>query len=248
MTWFTRLHASWVVAPEHLKKAIDAAQLSFTASHAHKLGWDYPSDVDVIEGQLKALLFRAAGEAGDSTVIEAAKKKFAAFVAGDRDSIPADLRLPVFSIVLKHGGEAEYDAILAEFDHGAKIADQKTSAIAALGAARSPALISRTISMALEPDRIPRIHARTLLSGLNDHPAGIEALLDTVTKRWDDIQRRFTGGLAASGLIVEAMCGGLCTYEHADKLEKFFADKDIKSFRRSVSFGCPPFPCRGILY
>lgn len=57
-------------------------------------------------------------------MIAEARKRFAQFVQGDAAAIDPNLRGTVFSLVLKNGGEKEYDQVVKIYQD-TKVADQK---------------------------------------------------------------------------------------------------------------------------
>jgi len=237
LTWFTSLSSTWIfTSDEKLKAAIRRVQLDFTARQSHELGLAPSKNDDVIDALFKPLLFTAAGCSGNAPSIHTARNMFAKFVDGDRAAIPKDLRAAVFSIVLHADGAAkEYNMVLKEFEKDATTVDERSAAISALGYATSPVLIARTIDLALDVNRMPNTMLQSLLSGLSTHAAGVEALFDTLLNRYDDVAKRFQGGLGSRSRLLPSYCRGLATDKQGDRLEAFFAGKDTKGFVRALT-------------
>lgn len=237
LTWFTSLRSTWMFpSDEKLQAAITRAQLDFTARQTHHLGLAPSKNDDVIDALFKPLLFTAAGISGNAPSIHIARNMFANFVAGDRAAIPKDLRAAVFSIVLHaHGTAKEYDMIFKEYEKDVSTVDERSAAISALGYTTSPALIARTIELALDVNRMPNTMLQSLLSGLSTHAAGVEALFDTLLNRYDDVARRVQGGLGSLSHLLPSFCRGLATDEQGDRLEAFFAGKETKGFERALA-------------
>lgn len=238
IAWFSALSSAWMFSSDKkLKAAVSNVQRRLTAPIAHKLGLGPSKTDDVIDALFKPLLFTAAGLAGDTETIRIARDMFQRFVAGDRAAIPSDLRAAVFSIVLHSNGTCkEYDMILEEYTTNAPTVDERSAALSALGFATSPILVARTIALALDAHRIPSTQLNTLLSGLSTHPAGIEALFDTLLHRYDDVTSRFRGGgLGGLARLLPSYCRGLATDEQGNQLEAFFAGKDTKAYARVLA-------------
>lgn len=113
----------------------------------NRLGWDEQvSDTDDIK-QLRALVIATAANNGNQQTISEAKRRFALENAGTMP-IPIELRTAVFSIVVRYGGEAEYNAIMNEialtndpFEQG-RLRN-------ALTATRIPSLLKRTLEYSI---------------------------------------------------------------------------------------------------
>ncbi|WQF78312.1 Putative peptidase M1, alanine aminopeptidase/leukotriene A4 hydrolase, ERAP1-like protein [Colletotrichum destructivum] len=208
-------------------------QRNIVSSIAHKLGWEFSSSDGHVEQQYKALTFSAAGMSGDEKVVAAAREKFDKFVAGDKTAIHPNIRSSVFSIVLKFGGEKEYDAVL-KYYKTAETADERNSALRTLGQARDPKLRQRTLDLLLNGEvRDQDIYIP--IGSLRSTKGGIEALFDWLQTRWDDIYTKFPAQSSMIGSIVSYCTSGLTKQEQLDQLEKFFAEKEKKGFVRALS-------------
>lgn len=86
----------------------------------------------------------------DDRISSEAARRFSKFQedAADIQSLPSDMRLPVFQIVLKNGGLKEYDAIFAYFDSATDPAERKY-VLGSLGSTRDPKLKMRTLEWAV---------------------------------------------------------------------------------------------------
>lgn len=66
------------------------------------------------------------------SIVDEAKKRFQAYIAGDKSAIHPNLRSAVFRMAIKFGGRAEYDAVKNEWKTTSSI-DGKEIALRALG-------------------------------------------------------------------------------------------------------------------
>jgi puromycin-sensitive aminopeptidase len=96
---------------------------------AEKVGWESsPSDehlTTLLRGILISLLASFAFD--DPSVSKEANDRFGAFLENPNDvaSLPSDMRTPVFKIVLKNGGEKEYEQVKSYFYKADNNAERK---------------------------------------------------------------------------------------------------------------------------
>lgn len=220
------LRAAWMFEDSQTKEALKAFQRSLVSAKAHELGWEFSDNDDHILQQFKALLFGSAGMAEDPRVVQAAHNMFQRFAAGDLRAIHPNIRGSVFTIVLKHGTEKEYNVVLDRF-HNAPNSDEKTTALRCLGAAEDPALIKRTLDLT-STDQVKNQDIYMPLSGLRNHPGGIHARWDWVKSNWDGLYKRLPPALGMLGSVVQICTSSFCTQEQLDDVQAFFKDRDTK--------------------
>jgi aminopeptidase 2 len=135
-----------------------------------KIGWNYDHNEGFLDSLLRTLAITVAGKAGDVAVVEESKKRFQQFLAGQEDAIHPNLRGAIFSIVLQHGGAAEFDNVLKLYRE-TTVADQKVVALAALGSTASDDLLKRALDVSLSEDVRPQdIHY--VLNAVASNPLG----------------------------------------------------------------------------
>lgn len=229
LTRIGTLRAAWLFEDQRVKDALKAFQRSLVSEKAHQVGWQFSPDDDHILQQLKALTFGSAGMSDDPVVVNAAKDMFKRFAEGDRSAIHPNIRGSVFSIVLKNGGEKEYDVILDRF-RNAPTSDEKNTALRTLGAAEDPALIKRTLDLA-SGDEVKNQDIYMPLAGLRGHTNGIEARWEWLKTNWDAIYKRLPPSLGMLGSVVQITTSSFCTEKQLKEVEEFFASKDTKVSR-----------------
>lgn len=229
LTRIGTLRAAWLFEDQRVKDALKAFQRSLVSEKAHQVGWQFSPDDDHILQQLKALTFGSAGMSDDPVVVNAAKDMFKRFAEGDRSAIHPNIRGSVFSIVLKNGGEKEYDVILDRF-RNAPTSDEKNTALRTLGAAEDPALIKRTLDLA-SGDEVKNQDIYMPLAGLRSHTNGIEARWEWLKTNWDAIYKRLPPSLGMLGSVVQITTSSFCTEKQLKEVEEFFASKDTKVSR-----------------
>ncbi|RJE21269.1 Aminopeptidase [Aspergillus sclerotialis] len=232
LTRIGTLRAAWLFEDSQTKDALKTFQRSLVSAKAHEIGWEFSDKDDHILQQFKGLLFGSAGMAEDPTVVQAAHDMFNRFAAGDLSAIHPNIRGSVFTIVLKHGTEKEYNVVLDRF-FNAPTSDEKTTALRCLGAAEDPALIKRTLDLA-SGDQVKNQDIYMPLGGLRNHPAGIEARWTWLKSNWDAIYKRLPPALGMLGTVVQLTTASFCTEEQLKDVQAFFQDKDTKGFDRAV--------------
>ena len=237
LTRIGTLRAAWLFEDSQTKDALKAFQRSLVSAKAHEIGWEFSDKDDHILQQFKGLLFGSAGMAEDPTVVQAARDMFNRFAAGDFSAIHPNIRGSVFTIVLKHGSEKEYNVVLDRF-FNAPTSDEKTTALRCLGAAEDPALVKRTLDLA-SGDQIKSQDIYMPLGGLRNHPTGIDARWNWVKSNWDAIYKRFPPALGMLGTVVQLCTASFCTEEQLKDVQTFFQDKDTKV---SIPSSSPPHP------
>ncbi|RDW81295.1 M1 family metallopeptidase [Aspergillus mulundensis] len=232
LTRIGALRAAWIFEDKQTKDALEAFQRSLVSDKAHTLGWEFSENDGHIIQQFKALLFSAAGSAGDKKIVQAAQDMFQRFAAGDVSAIHPNIRGSVFSIVLKHGGKKEYEVVYDRF-RNAPTSDEKTTALRCLGAAEDPELIQRTLGLALG-DEVKNQDIYMPLGGLRTHAPGIDARWAWVKANWDTLYQRLPPGLGMLGTVVQICTASFCTEAQLKDVQDFFANKDTKGYDRAI--------------
>ncbi len=226
LTRINSVRSTWMFEDEETKAALKRLQLQLCSAKAHELGWKFADDEDHILSQFKSLMFGSAAMAGDEKIVEAANQMFQAFQEGDDNAIHPNLKPAVFALALVHGGEKEYNTILARF-HSAPTADERNTCLRVLGRAKSPELIQRTLGLALSGE-VKMQDVYMPLGGLRAHRQGIEKRWEWMCGVWDELVKRLPpSGTMLSGVV--GMCaGGFTKAEQMKAVEEFFGQRDTK--------------------
>lgn len=227
------IRSAWTFEEEPLKDALKKFQLSLVADKAHSLGWHfYPTDGH-IEQQFKSILFGSAGLAGDEKIKAAAFDMLHKFKAGDRNAIHPNLRSSVYAICLTYGGETEYDIVLNEYQT-AQTSDERNTALRAIGRAKAPELIKRTLKLPLS-DEVKGQDIYLPLGGLRTHKDGVVALWQWMTDNWDELEKKLPPGLSMLGSVVSICTSSFTRDEHVKTIEDFFSKRSTKGFDQSLA-------------
>ncbi|OTB08749.1 hypothetical protein M426DRAFT_316768 [Hypoxylon sp. CI-4A] len=227
------VQSAWVFEDAAVKEGLEAFVKELISERAHKLGWEFSDKDGHVEQQFKAMLFGAAGMAGDKTIITAAKEKFNKYMAGDKSAIHPNIRGSVFSMALKHGGKEEYDKVL-DFYRKSTNSDERNTALRCIGRAKDPSLIKQTLDLVLSGE-IKSQDIYLPASGLRSHAEGIEALFTWLTQKWPEIYNRLSGNPPILGSMVTICTSSFAKPEQLQKVEEFFKDIDTKNFAQPLA-------------
>jgi aminopeptidase 2 len=243
------LRGAWMFEDQKIRDALKKFQLELSADKAHELGWTFDEKDGHIEQQFKGLMFGAAGIAGDEKITKASFDMFDRFKAGDKSAIHPNIRGSVYAIVLANGGqeevsyaamkdgiqtdETQYDAILNE-TRNAATSDERNSALRALGRAKSPELIQRTLAMALS-DEVKGQDIYLPIAALRSHAEGCHALWKWVKDNWEELERRLPPSLSMLSSVVAITTSGFTHREHIEDIQAFFESKSTKGFDMALS-------------
>lgn len=107
------------------------------------VGWDAKPKEKHTAGMLRALVILKSGSYGDQTVIEEAKRRFAAYLT-DPASLNPDLRSAVYQTVLANDPAHSYEALMQLY-HKTTLQEEKVRIQRSLGALSDPALLSKYV-------------------------------------------------------------------------------------------------------
>jgi aminopeptidase 2 len=226
LTRINSVRSTWIFEDEDTKAALKRFQLQLCSAKAHELGWEFKENEDHILSQFKSLMFGSAGMAGDQKIIDAANAMFRKFQEGDLEVVHPNLKPAVFALALIHGGEKEYDTILARY-HSAPTAEERNTCLRVLGRAKDPKLIQRTLELALSGE-VKMQDVYMPISGLRAHKEGIEMRWHWMCSVWDELVKRLPPSGTMLSSVVGICAGGFTREEHRERVEGFFKTKDTK--------------------
>lgn len=227
------LRDAWVFEDKKTTDALKAFQLDLVRKKAEEVGWEYTEKDDHMTQRFKALLFGKAASSGDEAAKAAAFEMFEKFIKGDRDAIHPNLRSSVFSVVLSEGGEAEYNALVKEYET-AKQSNERNNALRSLGFAKDPELIKRTFEYTLSSE----VKSQDLympISALRAHKEGILALWNWTKDNWEVLTKRLPPGMSMLGSVVSIATSSLTTKEQVEDVQKFFSERSTKGFDQDLA-------------
>ncbi|KAF2109018.1 peptidase family M1-domain-containing protein [Lophiotrema nucula] len=227
------LRSAWIFEDRVVKDALREFQLQLSKDKAHELGWTFTDNDGHIEQQFKGMMFGTAGIAQDEKIVSSAFDMFNKFKKGDKSAIHPNLRGSVYAIVLSNGGKEEYEVVLDQAIH-ATTSDERNTALRALGRAKSPELIKRTLDLSLS-EHVKGQDIYLPISALRTHSDGIKALWSWVTNNWAELEKRLPPSLTMLSSVVAITTSSFTHKDQVKDIEAFFADKSTKGFDKALA-------------
>ncbi|KAJ4010114.1 Aminopeptidase 2 mitochondrial [Fusarium irregulare] len=227
------LRDAWIFEEDDVNKALKAFQRDLVSKKANEIGWNISSSDDFTAQRFKALMFGKAAIVEDESAKKAAFELFEKFISGDREAVQPNLRSSVFGVVLTYGGEAEYNAVLKEYET-AKQSSERNTALRSLGFAKDPELIKRTLAYTLS-DNVKTQDIYMPLAGLRAHKEGVLALWGWVKENWDVLTKRLPPGMSLLGDMVAISTSSFTHADQIDDVKSFFEEKGNKGFELELA-------------
>jgi puromycin-sensitive aminopeptidase len=203
-----------------------------------KVGWE-PQSTDghlttLLRGVMIGLVSTFAYD--DNVVAKEAATRFAAFQkdANDVQSLPSDMRTSVFKIVLKNGGQEEYDAVKSYFFTADTQAERK-HVMNSLGSTLDPNLKLATMEWSTSGE-VKLQDFFYLMGSVGRSKGGTEISW----KYYQDSFVRIKGmlGKASSSLMdscIVCCAGAFTSNEKADEIQAFFEEHPLPSNTRIIA-------------
>jgi len=204
-----------------------------------KIGWEAKETdghlTTLLRGMMIGLLGTFCYDAAD--VVEEAKARFQKFQEDPTDmvSLPSDMRSSVFAIVLKNGGEKEYNAVKEYFTTASNNAEKKF-ALASLGKTKDLKLKLRTLEWAVSGEIKLQDFFYPMGSVGHSSREGKEISWRFLQDNFETIKSMI--GKASPSLMdacIVNCAGSFCSREKADEIEAFFKERPMPLNARTIS-------------
>jgi puromycin-sensitive aminopeptidase len=175
--------------------------------------------------------------ADDEAVSSEAKTRFAKFLEdhSDVESLPSDMRTPVFKIILKTGGTEEYEKILQYFDEASDNAERK-HVLKSLGSATNPFLKKRTLEWSIS-GHVKLQDFFYAMGGVgHSSKEGREISWQFFQENFEKIKGMIgKGSPSLMDACIVSCAGSFCSREKADEIDNFFKDHPLPSSARKIA-------------
>ncbi|KAG9226085.1 hypothetical protein CCMSSC00406_0004996 [Pleurotus cornucopiae] len=197
-----------------------------------KLGFEYADDESADIRQLRTLAISGAAQAGEPKVVAELRARFAEYMkTGEDAKIPADLQRIIYSMAVRHGGRAEYDAVM-QINDKPKAPSARTAAIVSLCQTRDDALLQETFQYILNKSRDQDVVY--FFRGLETNVKARRPAAQFFKDNYDTLYKRFEGNFTLK-YLVEMSFNSLSTEKDYKEIVDFFADKDKSKYNLSLS-------------
>ena len=207
--------------------------LRLVSKATDKVGWEFEPHDDYLIGQLRALLLSTAGLAGHEGVSAEAKKRYAAYMSGDKKAIHPSLRSTVFKIAIKEGGQEAYEAVQKEYTTTTSV-DGKEIALEAMGRVQSEQLAQDYLHWSFSgPVAMQDLHTPAMALAANGRVR--LAVWHFIRQNWPMIHARLSGNMVVLERFLRVSLAKFASYETEREIADFFKDKDQKGYDRGLA-------------
>jgi puromycin-sensitive aminopeptidase len=173
----------------------------------------------------------------EPSVAQEAANRFEKFLLDhdDVESLPSDMRSSVFKIVLKNGGEKEYEQILSYFDAATDNAERK-HVLNSLGSTPDANLKLRT----MEWTTSGAVKLQDFFYAMGSVGRSSHEGREISWKFYKDNFKKIRGmiGKGSASLMdacIVSCCGAFCSREKADEIDAFFQEHPLPSSTRKIA-------------
>jgi len=206
---------------------------------ARKVGWESKKTDGHLSVLLRSIMIGLLGSFcyDDEDVSSEAKRRFEAFQADHNDvqSLPSDMRSSVFKIILKNGGESEYESVLAYFGEATDNAERK-HVLASLGHAPETKLKERTMEWTTSGAVKLQDFFYAMGSVGRSNKEGREISWTFYKSNFEKLNGMIgKGSPSLMDACIVSCAGAFCSKEKADEIEAFFTENPLPKSARKIS-------------
>lgn len=185
-----------------------------------RLGWSPKKNESQEDALLRALSISYLAFAGDQTIIDEARRMF----YSGFDSIPADLRGVVFSIVASNGAAKDFDGIVKKYREVTS-PEEKTRLLSSLGRFRDKKLLEKSLEFSFSPD-VRTQDLRVAFPSIASNPEARAILLQWTVKNWGHIGKHKDSAPIFMG-ILESLITAYTGKDAERELMRLISEKKI---------------------
>jgi puromycin-sensitive aminopeptidase len=204
-----------------------------------KVGWDAKPDdahlTSILRGIMVSLLCTFCAE--DPGVKSEAKRRCEAFLENPvaASVLPTDIKVPVFKIYLKNGGEKEYDAVKSYYYKAKDNAERKT-VLNSLGSTKEEKLKLATLDWTTSGE----IKLQDFFYAIGSVSRSDKQGQELTWKYFQENHKRLKEMLGNSSpslmdAVIVMSAGGFASLEKADEITKFFETNPYPKNERKIA-------------
>ncbi len=183
-----------------------------------RLGWEAAKGESSFDSLMRPMVLQQAIRFDDLDVVHEAKRRWQAWM--DRKPTDPDLVPTLLFAAARHGGEAEFEAIMKRYD-AEPVPQVKTGLLGALGRFRQPELVGRYLAFALTNAVRPQDIYIPLAWSMRNRDARL-ATWKWVRDNWDLWIERYGGGGHMLDRFPLYTASGFATHAMAQEIKAFF--------------------------
>ncbi|CAK8674637.1 unnamed protein product [Clavelina lepadiformis] len=198
---------------------------------ANNLGWDPKEGEGHLDGMLRSLVIDRMGQCGCDNTVAESNKRLATHL-NKSCMLNADLRSPVYGIVLSHGGRKDFETLLS-LHKDTDLHEERNRIERSLGATKDPELMKEALEFAMS-DRV-RANDRVFVIGAlaTAHRQGRDTAWEFCKANWTQLHDLYQGQFLISRLV-KSTTENFGTREMANEIETFFNNNPAAAAERTV--------------
>lgn len=211
---------------ENLHNALLAFQRDFTKvgfQHIHMNGGIAFEDDD--STLFKALLFNAAGEADEPSVIESAKSQYRDFMNGR--AISEDTRDSVFAIAIRHGTDREFSCLLNLYISPSRGCLLRSKLLSALGHTQDSDNLQKILDLWLRASYQESGPFSNALESMSLYPKSAVLTWEFVKAHFEILADRTSTALKQNLWFIKWVLRSLSMREQFDDVKGFFQGRNL---------------------
>eukprot|EP00658_Telonema_sp_P-2_P051077 TRINITY_DN390_c0_g1_i1.p1 TRINITY_DN390_c0_g1~~TRINITY_DN390_c0_g1_i1.p1 ORF type:complete len:926 (-),score=306.71 TRINITY_DN390_c0_g1_i1:329-3106(-) len=212
---------------------------ALTGPAAQKYGWDQKPDEGHVDKMLRALLIRLQAKFPSPEIFQEAAKRFGAFVADPSyPGLPAEYRVPVYSIMLRESGPQAGQKVFADLMTIFKRSSthpERLQVLKSLGYGASKELKDRALGFAVSADVKLQDIMYAIYSVSGSGPAGAQLCWTWFRTNFEDLKLRASASMGIMGHVVRACTDMFVSNERAGEVEAFFKEHPLPACERKIA-------------
>ncbi|KAL7001775.1 AP-1 complex subunit mu-1-like [Sarracenia purpurea var. burkii] len=199
---------------------------------AEKLGWDPIQGESHLDAMLRGELLTALAQFGHDGTQNEASRRFDAFL-DDRNTalLPPDIRKAAYVAVMQNvttSKRSGYESLLRVYRETDQ-SQEKTRILGSLASCPNPEIVLEVLNFVLSPE----VRSQDAIYGVSVGVKGRETAWRWLKDNWDHILKTFGSGFLISN-FVSAVVSPFSSYEKANEVEEFFANRSKLSIARTL--------------
>lgn len=197
-----------------------------------RLGWESlagAAEEGTNQGEFRKVVISRLGFGGDHAVIQEAKHRFQAYMAGDTNAVSADLRGVVFRIQATHGDETHATQLMELYERS-DFGEEKEDVLMAVGQVPLARTKLQVIEWALA--KVRQQDLSMVFNSLASDRMGAEITWQYLQDNYDTLSKKFSGMMF--GRLVCPVVGNFQSESRAVEVEAFMADKNTGGYQRRL--------------
>lgn len=196
-----------------------------------KLGWESKKDESHLDKLLRSLIIGQLGSFDDEETIKIGQEKFKEFIK-DMTTVSPDLRSALYSINFKYGSSEDYDAILKIYST-TTLNEERVRILSKIGSVSDPKKLNDILNWGWS-DAVKRQDTFYLFGSVGANKNGREVVWQFFQDNFDELVKRYTGGMGFFGHFVKICTTGFNTEERYQEVEKYFETHKVPEGARAI--------------